>query len=167
MILLDFSSFSFELFCKVEFIQPCTWLYFVQNLLVIQQLATLYLGGNHVRVVCEKEWRIQVCVLSKSFSQLELASDLWLMTCQNATCAKHAGSWRVTTARALQDKKGQSGQLVISRLNLATHPSHELVTWTPCFIEKWFFTFLTYPTINTLISMKCRELLKRILREKP
>ena len=40
--------------CKVEFNQPFYWLYSVPNLLVFQHLETLYLGGNHVRVVCEK-----------------------------------------------------------------------------------------------------------------
>ena len=39
--------------CKVEFNQPFCWLYFIPNLLVIQHLETLYLGGNYVRVVCE------------------------------------------------------------------------------------------------------------------
>ena len=43
-----------EATCKVEFNQPSSWLYFVPNLLVFQQLVTLYLGGNHVRVVCER-----------------------------------------------------------------------------------------------------------------
>ena len=41
--------------CKVEFIQPSNWLYFVSNLLVIQQLVTLYLGGFDVKVVSEIE----------------------------------------------------------------------------------------------------------------
>ena len=40
--------------CKVEFIQPSNWRYFVPNLLVIQHLETLYLGENHVRVVYER-----------------------------------------------------------------------------------------------------------------
>ena len=39
--------------CKVEFNQPSCWLYSVQNLLVFQQLVTLYLGGILVRVVSE------------------------------------------------------------------------------------------------------------------
>ena len=39
--------------CKVEFIQPSNWLYSVSNLLVIQHLVTLYLGGFDVRVVSE------------------------------------------------------------------------------------------------------------------
>ena len=41
--------------CKVEFIQPSNWLYSVTNLLVIQHLVTLYLGGLVVRVVSEIE----------------------------------------------------------------------------------------------------------------
>ena len=40
--------------CKVEFNQPSCWLYSVPNLLVIQYLETLYLGGNHVRIGCER-----------------------------------------------------------------------------------------------------------------
>ena len=39
--------------CKVEFYQPFCWLYSVPNLLVFQQLVTLYLGGILVRVVSE------------------------------------------------------------------------------------------------------------------
>ena len=39
--------------CKVEFNQPSCWLYFVPNLLVFQQLITLYLSGFVVRVVSE------------------------------------------------------------------------------------------------------------------
>ena len=39
--------------CKVEFNQPFCWLYSVPNLLVFQQLVTLYLGGILVRVVSE------------------------------------------------------------------------------------------------------------------
>ena len=42
--------------CKVEFIQPSNWLYSVPNLLVIQHLVTLYLGGFVVRVVSEIEY---------------------------------------------------------------------------------------------------------------
>ena len=40
--------------CKVELNQPFYWLYSVPNLLVFQHLETLYLGENHVRVVCER-----------------------------------------------------------------------------------------------------------------
>ena len=40
--------------CKVEFIQSFCWLYSMPNLLIIQHLETLYLGGNHVKVVYER-----------------------------------------------------------------------------------------------------------------
>ena len=40
--------------CKVEFNQSSCWLYSVPNLLIFEQLVTLYLGGNHVRIVCER-----------------------------------------------------------------------------------------------------------------
>ena len=40
--------------CKVEFIQSFCCLYSMPNILVIQHLETLYLGGNHVTIVCEK-----------------------------------------------------------------------------------------------------------------
>ena len=39
--------------CKVEFNQPSYWLYSVPNLLVFQQLVTLYFDGILVRVVSE------------------------------------------------------------------------------------------------------------------
>ena len=39
--------------CKVEFNQPSCWLYSTPNLLVFQQLITLYLGEILVRVVSE------------------------------------------------------------------------------------------------------------------
>ena len=42
--------------CKVEFNQPSCWLYSVSNLLVFQQLVTLYLGGIIVMVVSEIVW---------------------------------------------------------------------------------------------------------------
>ena len=41
--------------CKVEFNQLSYWLYSVPNLLVFQQLVTLYLGGLVVWVVTEIE----------------------------------------------------------------------------------------------------------------
>jgi len=51
------------------------WLYSMPNFLVIQYLVTLYLGGNNVRVVCERVRRIdQVCAI-KGFLRLELAID--------------------------------------------------------------------------------------------
>ena len=37
---------------RLKFIQSFCWVYSVPNLLGIKHLETLYLGGNHVRVVC-------------------------------------------------------------------------------------------------------------------
>ena len=48
-------NYRLQSYCKVEFIQPSYWLYSVPNLLVIQHLVTLYLGGFDVRVVSEIE----------------------------------------------------------------------------------------------------------------
>jgi len=53
-----------------------------------------------------------------------------LLTHQNATHVKHAGSWRVTTT----GQKGQFSQSVISQLKLATHPSRKWVARTPYFV---------------------------------
>ena len=64
--------------CKVQFNQPSCWFYSVPNLLVIQQLVTLYLGGNHVRVVCERVPRnAQDCALKQG---LATESHGWLVT---------------------------------------------------------------------------------------
>ena len=86
---------------KVEFIQSFFWFYFVPNLLVIQHLETLYLGGNHIRVVCERVWRkAQKCALKKSLmTSLRLASRQ-----RRHTCEACRGSWRFMPAVALQDK---------------------------------------------------------------
>ena len=55
--------------CKVEFNQPFCWLYSVLNLLVIQYLETLYLGENHVRVMCERVWRkAQKCAIQQGLA---------------------------------------------------------------------------------------------------
>ena len=55
--------------CKVEFNQPSCWLYSVPNLLVFQQLVTLYLGGFVVRVVSEIEClNTQECVRKQSLA---------------------------------------------------------------------------------------------------
>ena len=60
--------------CKVEFNQPSCWLYFVPNFFVFLQLETLYLGGNHVRVVCVRECEeLLKCVQRSTDSRLDFA----------------------------------------------------------------------------------------------
>ena len=53
------------------------------NLFVIQDLETLYLGGNNVRIVCKKVWRFdQECAIRRWLAT-GLATDLQVVTCQN------------------------------------------------------------------------------------
>ena len=121
------------------------WLYFFPNLLVIQQLETLYLGGNNVRVVCERVWRIdQVCAIK---SILATATHNWLTSgdsLESSTHVKHAESWRARTTRSLQDKK-YSRRFYC--LVTGTHdcPSREWLAKALCFAKKLLFTFLHIP----------------------
>ena len=123
------ASMGFRLFCqllcKVVFKQPSCWLYSVPNLLVFQQLVTLYLGGIVVRVVSEIVWRnAQNCARKTEDSRLDLAGDSQLQAARRCTRARHARSWSVMLAGALQDKIGQLAILLsrgwISQLRQAT-----------------------------------------------
>ena len=76
--------------CKVEFNQPSYWLYSLPNLLVFQQLVTLYLGGFVVRVVSEIECRMLKSVQENRVSWLDIAGDSRLQPARCTTCAKHA-----------------------------------------------------------------------------
>ena len=114
------------------------WFYFVPNMFVIQHLETLYLGGNNIKIVCKRVWRIdQVCEW-KGFSRL--TPKWWLAkihhTCKACRKLKSQDSW-ITTRQ-----KVQSSHSIFWRLELATHLSHKLLTSAPCFAEKWLFTFL-------------------------
>ena len=59
------------------------WLYSMSNMLVIQQLDTLYLGENYVSVVCERVKNSSVYAF-KSF--LATGSREWLATCDSPKC---------------------------------------------------------------------------------
>ena len=117
--------------------------------------------------MCERVWRIQVCVQSRAFLWLELTSDSWLMTRQIAICVKHAGSWRIMIAGSLQDKKYSLAFLLVGDWNswlipITSHSPKPLVL-----LKNDFSHSFSYPTINTLIPTKCWEFPERILREKP
>ena len=111
--------------CKVEFNQPSYWLYFVPNLLVFQQLVTLYLGGFIVRVVSEIEWlNAQECARKQSlvawFRQwLAAASCQKQHACQACQKLKRHASWSTT------GQNRTTGRSVIARLDLVTQSSHE------------------------------------------
>ncbi len=143
--------------CKVEFIQPSNWLYSVPNLLVIQHLVTLYLGGFDVRVVSEIEWRLLKSVQENRDSGLGLAGDSRLQAARRSTRAKHAGRWTVMQAGALQDKTGQLAIRLsrdwISRLSQAARSSRE----PPLFCKTWRFTFLSHSSINTPFTHDCKR----------
>ena len=140
--------------CKVQFNQPSCWLYFVPNLLVFQQLVTLYLGGILVRVVSEIVWRNAQECARKIESRLDLAGDSRLQATRSCTCARHARSWRVMLTGALQDK---IRQLVIqlscgwnSQLNQVMKPIRK----PALFWKTWPFTFPSHPSIYTPYTHK-------------
>ena len=95
--------------CKVEFKQPFCWLYSMPNLLIIQHLETLYLGGNHVRVVCERVWRkAQKCAFCKD-SWLDLVSGLRLASHQKRHTCKDVGELKSYTSCCTTGQKSQAG----------------------------------------------------------
>ena len=87
-------------------------------------------------------------------SRLDLAGYSRLQAARSSTHAKHARSWSVMLAGALQDKIGQLTVLLsrgwISRLSQAASPSRE----PPLFWKTWRFTFFSHPSINTPYTHK-------------
>ena len=117
--------------------------------------------------MCERVWRkLKICAI-KEVLWLDLATDSQLASRQSGTRVKHAGNWRV---QQLVHYRTKCTVWPSSLLATQNHDSFHLRDWVarmPCLDENWLFTFLTYTTINTLIPMKCRKLLERILRKKP
>ena len=118
-------SFMTVWICNVEFYQPYCWLYYVPNLLVFQQLVTLYLGGIVVSVVSEIEcWNARECarkqrLVTRSRRWLAAASCQKMHTCQACQKLKRHASWSTT------GQNRTTGRSVISRLDLATQLSRE------------------------------------------
>ena len=137
------------------------WLYSVTNLLVIQHLETLYLGGLVVRVVSEIEWSLLKSVQENRDSWLGLAGDSWLQVARRSTRAKHARRWTVMPAGALHDKTGQLAIRLSSdrilRLSQVARASRE----PALFWKTWRFTFSSQLSINTPYTHKW----KRVSRE--
>ena len=77
-----------------------------------------------------------------------------LQAARSCSRARHARSWSVTPAGAIQDKIGQRAiQLPRgwnSRLSQAARPSRELAL----FWKTWLFTFHYHPSINTSFTHK-------------
>ena len=131
------------------------------NLLVFQQFVTLYLGGFVVRVVSEIECWILKSVQEKRVLWLDLVGDSRLQAARSSTRAKHAKSWSVMLAGALQDKIGQLAVQLPrgwnSRLSQAARTSQEL----PLFWKTWLFTFHSYPSINTPYTHKRKRVSRK------
>ena len=126
------------------------WFYSVTTLLVIQHLKTLYLGGNHVRVVCERVWRNAQDSAVKQ--RLAARTRGWLAACKppkGAHVQSMQGSWTVTPPGALHDKKSRLAIKLARGLNLrlsqVVRPSHQPVL----FWKIWLFAFETHTSINT------------------
>ena len=149
------------------------WLYSASNLLVIQHLETLYLGGNNVRVVCGRVWRInQVCA---SRTILATGTRNWLVSGDSPEMAhmwsmqEGEASWQLDHYRT-KSTIWPFSYLATRTCDFSTCLNREWVTDSPkpSILQKNDFPHsLTYPTINTLIPIKCRELSERILRDKP
>ena len=132
----------------------------------------MYLGGNHVRVMCEKVWRItQDCAKKQG---LEAGSRGWLAACKPPECcthAKHAKSWRVAPIVALQDKSPKPARPFAhglnSRLKPVTRSSHQ----NTILGKNWLFTFLLtllyiYPYTHDLERASRENFWERNPREK-
>ena len=102
------------------------WFYSMTNLLVIQHLETLYLSGNHVRVVCERVWRnTQDCAVKQ---ELAAGSRGWLAAASRQklhTCRACRGAEKSCQLEHYRTKI-QTGHLVSSRLELATQSSRNV-----------------------------------------
>ena len=102
--------------------------------------------------------------------QLATGSRDWLVNGDSpkcVTCVEHAGSWRVKTVGSLHDKNYRLAFLLFSDWNSRLIPVMSDLPVHPILLKTDFSHFISYPTINTLIPMKCREYPERILREKP
>ena len=150
--------------CKVEFNQPSCWLYSVPNLLVFQQLVTLYLGGILVRVVSEIVWRNS----QKCARKTETHDWISGMTngCKPPEVAPMAGMPKVETSYQQEHYRTKKDNWPFSYLAAGTRDS--VKPWASPVLKNMalqipFSPQYKYPFLPT----KERELPERILREKP
>ena len=96
---------------------------FCTNLLVIQHSKTLYLGGNHVRVVYEKVCRnAQDCALKQG---LAIGCRDW-QAARGCTQVKHVEKLNHYANCSTTRQKVQTGHSISSQLELATQLSRQL-----------------------------------------
>ena len=139
------------------------WLYSVTNLLVIQHLETLYLGGNHVRVVWKRVWRNT----QDSAVKQGLAGSSRLASCQKLhTCRACRGAEQSCQLEHYKTKI-QTGHSASSRLELTTQSSREVKSPTSPVLEKLtlcipFSHQYKYPSFP---QNKCGHSERKTLRE--
>ena len=106
---------------------------------------------------------------SKLCSEAETCGWISMEACglQAAKRCTHAEHTRELNSHASWSTSGQKSSLAIQlarglnlRFSQVVRPSHQ----PALFWKNWLFTFLTYPTINTLIPTKCGV---AIQKEKP
>ena len=89
--------------------------------------------------------------------RLGLTGDSRLQAARCSTRAKHARRWTVMLAGALQDKTEQLAIWLsrdwISQLSQVARSSRK----PPLFCKSWLFTFLSYSSINTPFTHKCKR----------
>ena len=91
----------------------------------ILELVTLYLGENHVRIVCE---RVKKCLsLCKVAGTCDWTSRVarGLQAARSCTCAKHVEKLKYHASWSTTGRKVQTGHSVSSWLELATQSSRE------------------------------------------
>ena len=119
---------------------------FLAKFVIIQHLETLYLGGNNIRVECERVWRFDQECATRRWITTGLVTDSWVVTCQKwSTRVKYAGRWRIKTVGPLHDKSTVWPNLITCDWNLQHIPVAKWLASTPCFVEKLLFTFHLIP----------------------
>ena len=103
----------------------------------------MYLGGNHVRVVCERVWRIaQDCATKQG---LAVGSRGWLTSASRQNVAHVPSMSEAEESRQLLHYRtkvlGWPGRLLTAWTHNSTQ-SRGQVARTPCLGKKWLFTFL-------------------------
>ena len=137
------------------------------NLLVIQHLETLYLGENHIRVVCERVWRkVQECATQQGLATgSRLVSRQRRHTCE--ACEEAKESRQLLHYRT----KLPASQAVSSQLRLATQSSSEAKSPYHSICKKLTFRIpnthqYKYPLYPRIVESFQREFWERNPREK-
>ena len=108
----------------------------------------MYLGGNHVRVVCERVWRIaQVCAKKQG---LTAGFRGWLVAASRQIEAHVPSMPEAKASRQLftTGQKSQAGQAVCLQLKLVTQPSRKVKLPEHHVWQNMTFHIPSHPTID-------------------